>query len=329
MLASVNAAAIAGGIAGGLAGLSIIYVLTCYIAYRLLIVKPPVFSTDKANALMGEDFPALVQRIHRDITVLQKLPSETVEVITKDGLKLKGVFYPAAEKSLVTFVCLHGYNSSGYEDFGSRALRYIRNGYNVLLVNHRHHAESEGKYIGFGVLDRHDVLCWLDAVNKKIPDGEIFISGVSMGGATAMQCSCLALPENVKGIIEDCGYTSVKEEFEFQCRRVVRFVPKFLLAGINFFMKRFAGYGMNDINSVDAVAHSKVPILFIHGDSDIFVPTEMVYRCYNACTADKELYIVKGAEHAMAEFKGGEEYEKRINDFVKKHSRILKGEESE
>lgn len=324
MFASVNAAAIVGIVLGVVAALFGLYVLTCYIAYRLLIVKPPAFNTDKPNALMGEDFPALVQKTQQDITVLKKLPSETVEVYTKDGLKLKGVFYPAAEKSAVTLVCLHGYNSNGYGDFGSRALRYIRNGYNVLLVNHRHHAESEGKYIGFGVLDRHDVLCWLDAVNRMIPDGEIFISGVSMGGATAMQCSCLALPDNVKGIIEDCGYTSVKEEFEFQCRRAVRFVPKFTLKGIDFFMRRLAGYGMNDISSADAVAHSKVPILFIHGDSDVFVPTEMAYRCYDACTADKDLYIVKGAAHAMAEFKGGEEYEKRVNDFVRRHSELLK-----
>lgn len=324
MFASVNAAAIVGIVLGVVAALFGLYVLTCYIAYRLLIVKPPTFNTDKPNALMGEDFPALVQKTQQDITVLKKLPSETVEVYTKDGLKLKGVFYPAAEKSAVTLVCLHGYNSNGYGDFGSRALRYIRNGYNVLLVNHRHHAESEGKYIGFGVLDRHDVLCWLDAVNRMIPDGEIFISGVSMGGATAMQCSCLALPDNVKGIIEDCGYTSVKEEFEFQCRRAVHFVPKFMLKGIDFFMRRLAGYGMNDISSADAVAHSKVPILFIHGDSDVFVPTEMVYRCYDACTADKDLYIVKGAAHAMAEFKDGEEYEKRVNDFVRRHSELLK-----
>ena len=185
-----------------------------------------------------------------------------------------------------------------------------------MLVNHRHHGGSDGKYIGFGVLDRHDVLCWLEAVNKLVPGGKIVISGVSMGGATAMQCSCLALPENVKGIIEDCGYTSVKEEFEFQCKRAVGFVPKLLLKGVDFFMKRFAKYGMDEINSVDAVRHSKVPILFIHGDEDIFVPTEMVYRCYDACTADKELYVVKGAAHAMAQFKGGDEYMIRVNKFI-------------
>src|SRR5699024_3257176 len=112
-----------------------------------------------------------------------------------------GYFYRNPKETKVTIVCLHGYNSTGYGDFGSRALGYLQSGYNVLLANHRHHAKSEGKYIGFGVLDRKDVRLWLEAANARIPNGEIFISGVSMGGATAMQASCLPMPENVKGII--------------------------------------------------------------------------------------------------------------------------------
>ncbi len=316
MMFAVSVPGIIGGVFGALAALVLLYILAAYIAFYLLVVKPPVFDINKPNALMGEDFPAFVKKTREDVIVLKKFPAEEVCVTTRDGLTLRGVFYPSPEKSDITIVCLHGYNSSGYGEFGSRGLEYLRNGYNILLVNHRHHGGSDGKYIGFGVLDRHDVLCWLEAVNKLVPDGKIIISGVSMGGATAMQCSCLALPENVKGIIEDCGYTSVKEEFEFQCKRAVGFVPKLLLKGVDFFMKRFAKYGMDEINSVDAVRHSKVPILFIHGDEDIFVPTEMVYRCYDACTADKELYVVKGAAHAMAEFKGGDEYMIRVNEFI-------------
>lgn len=324
MISAVNLAIVIPAVLGGILFLAALYLVACYIGFYLLVVKPPAFDTSKPNPLMGPDFPAMVKKLGQDLTVLKKLPSEEITVTTRDGLRLTGQFYSASSR--VTVVCLHGYGSSGYGDFGSRALGYLRSGYNVLLVNHRHHAKSEGKYIGFGVLDRFDVPVWLNAVNELIPDGEIFISGVSMGGATAMQASCLALPKNVRGIIEDCGYTSVKEEFEFQLRRVIGFVPRLTLKIIGTMMKKIAGYGIDDINSIDAVRESKAPILFIHGDSDIFVPTEMVYRVYDACTTEKELYIVPDCAHAMAEFKGGEEYYKRVNDFILKHSEILGSE---
>lgn len=300
------------------------YLVACYIGYYLIIVKPPRFDVTKPNALIGPDFPAMVRQLHIDIKELKNYHSEPITVVTADGLKLYGYFYRNPKETKVTIVCLHGYNSTGYGDFGSRALGYLKLGYNVLIVNHRHSAKSEGKCTGFGVLDRYDVPLWLDAVNARIPDGEIFISGLSMGGALAMQVSCMDLPKNVKAIIEDCGFTSVKEVFEYQCRRVVHFVPHLTIKIIDFYMRKFAGYGADEVNSVDTVKHSKVPIFFIHGDTDYFVPTEMVFRVYDACTTEKELYLVKDCGHAMSEFKDPDEYFKRIDNFIRKYSDILK-----
>ncbi len=309
---------------GILLAVTAVYFIACYIGFYMLVVSPPRFDLNKPNALMGPDFPAMVDRLHADLKKLSQYPSEPVTVVTDDGLKLFGTFYPNPDGAKITIVCLHGYSSSGRGDFGSRALGYLQSGYNVLLANHRHHAKSEGKYIGFGVLDRKDVRLWLEAANARIPNGEIFISGVSMGGATAMQASCLPMPENVKGIIEDCGYTSVKKEFEFQCRRVVRFVPRLTLKVIDFYMRKIAGYGIDEVNSVDCVKNANIPIMFIHGDSDNFVPTEMVYRVYEACRSEKELYVVPGAAHAMAEFKNPAEYYDRVNAFIYKYSDLLK-----
>lgn len=296
-----------------------LYALGCYIGFYLIIVRPPLVSADKPNPLMGDDFVGFVKKTREDAVIMQKLEREPVEVVTRDGLTLRGEFYRAAEPSDITIVCLHGYNSNAYGDYSTRGLSYLHSGYNVLLANHRHHGKSDGKYIGFGVLDRHDVLKWVEAAAKLVPGGKIFISGVSMGGATAMQCSCLALTPDVKGIIEDCGYTTVREEVEYLAKKMFGFVPKLTIKFIEFYMRKIAGYGMNEADSREAVKHSKVPMLFIHGTDDEFVPTFMGKECYEACTAPKELVLIEGAGHAQSYFKDAAKCAEAVDAFISRY----------
>ena len=44
-------------------------------------------------------------------------------------------------------------------------------------------------------------------------DAEIVLHGLSMGAATVLMVSGERLPEQVKAIIEDCGYTSVSVSY--------------------------------------------------------------------------------------------------------------------
>jgi len=59
----------------------------------------------------------------------------------------------------------------------------------------------------------------------------------------------------------------------------------------------------------------KVPILFIHGTDDNFVPIEMTYENYKACTAPKKLFIVPGAEHGMSYVMDKDGYENAVKLF--------------
>ena len=61
----------------------------------------------------------------------------------------------------------------------------------------------------------------------------------------------------------------------------------------------------------------QVPVLFIHGTDDHFVPIEMTYENYKACAAPRRLLIVPGAEHAMSYFVDKDGYEKAVKDFWK------------
>lgn len=304
---------------GSVAGLLLLWVILCLIGIFFLAVKPPVISTDKPSPLMGDDFLDYIATTRPSRINLAKLPYDKIEVVTDDGLTLRGKLYKTNAQSDITVICLHGYNSSGIGDFASHTFDYLDMGYNVLHVSHRHHGESDGKVVGFATLDRFDVIKWVEAINALYPNGKVFITGISMGGATAMQCSCLALPASVKGIIADCGYSNLKDEYEFMAKKYLHFVPKLTRHLLSGLMRPIVGYGMEDSDSVEAVAHAKCPILFITGDKDAFVPAEMTMRAYNACTTEKELLVIPGAGHAQAHYKDTEKYNSTVKAFIDKY----------
>lgn len=279
-----------------------------------LIVNPK-------NGLDGkpeEEYTEYEKAVTSAAKVLKSLPNERVEVVTRDGLTLRGNFLRAGD-SKITILCLHGYTSNGYAEFSEKAQDYLKNGWNVMLVNHRNHGPSDGKYVGFATLDRYDALEWLKAIERLVPGGEIFITGVSMGGATAMQTANLDLPKSVKGIIEDCGFTTCREEFLWRARTVIKHTPKWALEGIGLYMKIFAGYGLEDSSSLVACKEAKVPMMFIHGNADEVVPVEMAYACYEACTTEKELVIIEGCAHARAHYHAREQYMEAFTRFVNKY----------
>lgn len=187
----------------------------------------------------------------------------------------------------------------------------------MLLVDERAHGESEGKYIGFGCLDRIDALKWINWVLRKCgEDVEILLHGTSMGGATVLMMSSLELPAQVKGIVSDCAFTSPKEVFSHVLKSMYH-LPAFPVMNIsNFLNKRFAGYGLDECNAAREVKKAKVPILFIHGSGDTFVPYSMCETMYENCASSKKKLIIEGAAHAECYYKDTDAYENALTEFI-------------
>lgn len=228
---------------------------------------------------------------------LSEVTQEIVQITSDDGLMLEGDLFVSSENEHRWLIAIHGYNSNR-SSMQNIASFYGENGYNVLIPDMRSHGASEGTYIGMGWLDRLDVLKWIQYVIDRDPEAEIILHGVSMGGATVMMVSGEVLPSNVKGIVEDCGYTSVWDIFSDELDYLFG-LPDFpFLYTASLISNIRAGYGFKEASAVNQVAKSTVPILFIHGSEDNFVHTEMVYKLYAACTSPKDILIIEGAGHA-------------------------------
>lgn len=236
---------------------------------------------------------------------------------SEDGLQLHGTYFPS-ETGKKLAICFHGYTSEGMKDFITLSDYYFRNGFSLLLVDARAHGLSEGKYIGFGCLDRQDAVRWIAwAIRECGEDVGIILHGISMGGATVLMTSGLQLPKQVKGIISDCGFTSPKYVFTHVLHSMYH-LPAFPLMQISDYVnRRKAGYGMDECNAAREVRKASVPILMIHGDADTFVPCSMCEEIYENCSAPKTKLIVEGAAHAESYYKDTESYEKAMDELIK------------
>lgn len=243
-----------------------------------------------------------------------------LEIISVDGLKLHGYFIEAETSTNKTAILAHGYANRGKEMVAFAKFYHGELGYNVLMPDDRGHGESEGNYIGFGWPDRKDYLKWIDYIIHTLgEDSEIVLHGISMGGAAVLMTSGEDLPHHVKAIISDCAYTSVKDELKYQLKRKYH-LPSFpILHTTSLLTKIRAGYFFGEASALKQVAKSKTPILFIHGDADVFVPYEMVNRLYKECVSEKAIYVVPNAQHATAHNDDKDGYEKRVTGFIDKY----------
>ncbi len=242
------------------------------------------------------------------------------EVIIKNrkGENLHGVEFRNPSNSNVWAVVLHGWTNVNRE-MSVYGMEYYKRGFNVLLPDLRGHNNSEHKFVTMGWMDRLDVVDWINSIVKENPKAKIIIHGTSMGGATTMMTTGEKLPENVMLAVEDCGYANVKEIFTDRCKRKYKLPPKLVMPPAALICRLLNGFNWSKASSIEQLKKSKTPTLFIHGDKDDFVLISNLDPVYNACAAEKEKHIIRGAEHAVSAFWFPEEYWETVDRFLEKH----------
>lgn len=237
---------------------------------------------------------------------------------SSDGLRLHAYIVNQNESSNKWAIIVHGYGGSG-KLMSAKAKYFYEMGYNVLIPDLRGHGKSEGEYIGMGWKDRLDIINWINFIIKANQNAEIVLHGTSMGAATVLMSSGEDLPSNVKAIIADCAYTSIWDAFNYELETYLNLPSSYILNVTNIVTQLKAGYSLREGSTLDAVKKSTVPILYIHGDSDKFVPYSMMNELYNATNSPKEKLTVEGAEHANSDLVAPFLYWLTIEDFVEQY----------
>ncbi|MCV3296907.1 MAG: alpha/beta hydrolase [Oenococcus sp.] len=230
---------------------------------------------------------------------------------------MSAYFIPAKDGSSDKSVIIsHGYKGNG-ETMSNYAQMFYDMGFSVLLPDDRGHGESAGKYISFGWLDRLDYLRWLQKLIVRLGDKtKIVLFGVSMGASTVEMLSGEDLPPQVRCIIADCGYSSIDEELVFLLKHQYH-LPKYpFYPFVSTINHHRLGYYLGDVSSVTQLKKNKLPIFFIHGEKDRFVPSYMALENYQAAQSPKDLWIVENASHAESFWVDPENYKRHVEHFL-------------
>ena len=247
-------------------------------------------------------------------------PMEDIYIRSRDRHQLHASYLPAENPERFVIMC-HGYRGTRFGSIAHMAEFLHNNHCNILLIDQRCCGESEGKYITFGAKESHDVLGWVDKIQEMNEEHlPIYLFGQSMGAATVLLASGHKLPEEVRGIIADCGFTSMKQQLRdiasgwFHLHWI-----ELLLYRVDFFCVLFGHFAMSQTKTKRALRKNRRPVLFFHGESDTYVFPENTRRNYELCRAEKELVMVPGARHLCSSFVAPGLYRWKLIEFFRKH----------
>ncbi len=234
-----------------------------------------------------------------------------------DDLILQADYIENEDTSQKAVILVHGFRKEK-TDMGDYTKFYYDRGYNILMPDSRGHGESEGEYYGYGWHDRLDLIGWIDQLITDYGVEEIVLHGNSAGAAAVLMTSGEELPNEVKAIIADSGYTTMKEELKHQLKHLYG-LPSFPLLDITSLITKVrAGYFFGEVSAIEQVKNNNLPIYIIHGDADDLVPTWMGEEIYEAAGGEKEFWLVPDAGHIKAYEIETIEFEKRIDEFLSK-----------
>lgn len=308
-------------ILGTAAGIAAAAYGACTLVDELLLNKHMVPSPEFSAKVTGCDMSHLEEATNRGIAKLNEYGYEKYHILSERGEKLTAYLLKPEKESNVYAFCAHGYRSDAKGEFCKIAYYYLNKGINVFMPDHVASGESEGLHCTFGYYEEPDCLKWLAYMKDTFgSDIKILLHGVSMGAATVMMMSGnKALPENVKLTVSDCGYSTAVGEFSEKLR-AMKLPANLIIKGVNAVNKINLGFDFYKLRPVDSVKNSKIPMLFIHGTGDTFIPHSMCQEVYNACGSEvKEILYIEGADHAQSFPTDTETYSKKLDEMIDKY----------
>ena len=297
-----------------LLGVLFLVLSTSFVCFMIIFYSPSRKQDVEYPLPAGEIYEPHHPQMVEWIKLARSLPHTDVSIRSFDGLKLSGTYYEF-QKGAPIDILFHGYHGSAEQDLSGGVYRCKLLGHNVLIVDHRASGKSEGHVITFGVNESRDALAWVNYVVENIdPNAKILLGGISMGASTVMMTSAMELPENVKGTVADCGYTSAKEIIK-KVIRDMKLPDNLLYPFVRLGAILFGRFDPNSNSPIASMPNCRVPVIFFHGDTDAFVPMSMSEENYAACAAPKHIVRTPSAGHGLCFMVDVDTYVREIEEF--------------
>ena len=284
---------------GAIIVIALFVLLLSFICYRrTFYFKQP--KNGKVAVVKGVDFEPYREQIKKWYDTAKDLPHEDMEIESFDGLKLRGRYFEYKPEAPIEII-FHGYKGNADRDLCGGIERCFALGRSALIVDHRACGKSEGHVISFGINERKDCKKWVEyAIERFGKDVRLGITGVSMGAATVIMAAADELPDNVRFVLADCPYSSPKEIIK-RTMAGMHLPPTLLYPFVKLGARIYGDFDLEEASPIEAVKSIRIPIIFIHGGNDTFVPFNMSRRMYEACPFEKKhLVEIPDVGHGMA-----------------------------
>lgn len=246
---------------------------------------------------------------------LAELPRRRVEIESNDGLKLRGWLLPGEHPVQKVIILVHGYTAASSWML-HLALPFLGRGWTVLLVDQRAHGGSEGRYASYGYHEKYDLHRWVNWVVQQYGEQVIIgLLGQSMGGGTVLEYA--AINRHASFIVADCAYSDLQQLIKYQIGDLHHLPVRPLLQLLDRRIKKRVGFCMSDVSPLGTIKqHPDLPVMFIHGGLDKFVPTQMSVDMFAQKPGRKRLLIIPEAGHARAHLTDAATYEQELFAFI-------------
>ena len=304
-------------IGGAMLLLCLAVLITAYVCFYRIFYFPKRKQKkggELASLPYGDIYAPYREEMADWVRKVKELPCKEVSITSFDGLALRGRYYEHTPGAPIELL-MHGYKGNSLRDLSGGVFRCFALGRNALIVDHRAAGRSEGNVITFGVNESRDCAEWVNLILREIdPNAKIILTGISMGAATVLTAAGYDLPGNVVGVLADCGYTS-SEAIIKKVIRDMKLPADLLYPFARLGAKIFGGFDPDQRSPIGSMKQCKLPVIFIHGDADAFVPPDMSKENYQACTNAKRLVVIPGAGHGLCFPADRETYLRELKDF--------------
>ena len=284
---------------------------------------------------------------------IDELGGEVVRLRARDGLRLAARWLPAQDADAddewtadphEAILLLHGYSGSIAPDLVEYA-PFLRRTAGVLGLDFRGHGGSDDGPSTFGLLETEDIagaLAWFG--ERGIT--RVAMLGTSMGGIAAIAAVAvlgdgslaaadgdptaprgvdLAPRPAIVGIVADSTAPELEIPIGNRVRGPVgRFVAGRLFDGATRVLG--ADPRATEPSRVIGLLET-VPLLLIHGEADTTVPIADGRRLAALAGPSSEHWIVPGAGHSEGHAVAGDDYERRVTDFLRLAFRRGRGDD--